>query len=84
MNVQKQKKSRETVEHIVLECSQYEHERESFMDVIREQYDENQWNASCVAKDSGTKYLVGPDEKCNITIMDAMKNFLLNAWNRRH
>ncbi|KAF2364164.1 hypothetical protein FHG87_005086 [Trinorchestia longiramus] len=45
------------------ECSKYDHERESFMDVVREQYEENQWNARCVEEDSGMRYLVGLDEE---------------------
>ncbi|KAF2347204.1 hypothetical protein FHG87_022039 [Trinorchestia longiramus] len=42
----------------ILECSKYDHERESFMDVVYEQYGENQWNARCVEQDSGVRYLV--------------------------
>ncbi|KAF2349263.1 hypothetical protein FHG87_019984 [Trinorchestia longiramus] len=36
------------VEHLVVKCIKYEHERESFMDVVHEQYGEDQWNARCV------------------------------------
>ncbi|KAF2346027.1 hypothetical protein FHG87_023218 [Trinorchestia longiramus] len=43
---------------------------------------ENQWNARCVEEDSGMRYLVGLDEECNITVVDAMKNFLVHAWNK--
>ncbi|KAF2351695.1 hypothetical protein FHG87_017547 [Trinorchestia longiramus] len=32
------------VEHLDLECSKYEHGRESLMDVVHEQYGENQWS----------------------------------------
>ncbi|KAF2359685.1 hypothetical protein FHG87_009565 [Trinorchestia longiramus] len=35
----------ETVEHLVLECSKYEQERKSLMDVVHEQCGENKWNA---------------------------------------
>ncbi|KAF2359977.1 hypothetical protein FHG87_009263 [Trinorchestia longiramus] len=42
----------ETVEHLVLECSKYEQERESLMDVVHEQCGENKWNARCVEEDS--------------------------------
>ncbi|KAF2358313.1 hypothetical protein FHG87_010930 [Trinorchestia longiramus] len=31
----------QTVEHLVLECSKYEHERESLVDVVHEQCGEN-------------------------------------------
>ncbi|KAF2350741.1 hypothetical protein FHG87_018506, partial [Trinorchestia longiramus] len=27
--------------------------------------------------------LVGLDEECNMTVVDAMKDFLVNAWNKR-
>ncbi|KAF2353969.1 hypothetical protein FHG87_015275 [Trinorchestia longiramus] len=74
----------ETVEHLVLECSKYEHERESFMYVIHEQYGENQCNPRCVEEDSGMRCLVELDEECNMTVVDAMKNFLTHAWNKRH
>ncbi|KAF2366521.1 hypothetical protein FHG87_002719 [Trinorchestia longiramus] len=73
----------ETVEHLVLECSKYEQERESLMDVVHEQCAENEWNARCVEEDSGMRYLVGLDEECNMTVVDAMKDFLVYAWNKR-
>ncbi|KAF2350776.1 PiggyBac transposable element-derived protein [Trinorchestia longiramus] len=40
----------ETVEHLFLECSKYEHERESLMDVVHEQCGEK-WNARSSRKD---------------------------------
>ncbi|KAF2360458.1 hypothetical protein FHG87_008784 [Trinorchestia longiramus] len=43
---------------------------------------ENKWNARCVEEDSGMRYLVGLDEECNMTVVDAMKDFLVYAWNR--
>ncbi|KAF2355832.1 hypothetical protein FHG87_013414, partial [Trinorchestia longiramus] len=73
----------ETVEHLVLECSKYEHERESLTDVVHEQCGENKWNARCVEEDSGMRYLIGLDEECNMTVVDAMKDFLVHAWNKR-
>ncbi|KAF2355316.1 hypothetical protein FHG87_013928 [Trinorchestia longiramus] len=73
----------ETVEHLVLECSKYEQERESLMDVVHEQCGENKWNAKCVEEDSDMRYLVGLDEECNMTVVDAMKDFLVHAWNKR-
>ncbi|KAF2363484.1 hypothetical protein FHG87_005754, partial [Trinorchestia longiramus] len=48
-----------------------------------EQCGENKWNARCVEEDSGMKYLVGLDEECNMTVVDAMKDFLVYAWNKR-
>ncbi|KAF2366571.1 hypothetical protein FHG87_002672 [Trinorchestia longiramus] len=74
----------ETVEHIILECSNYEHEPESLMDVVHEQYGENQWNVRCVEGDSGMRYLVGLDGECNVTVVDVMKCFLGRAWNKRY
>ncbi|KAF2345722.1 hypothetical protein FHG87_023522 [Trinorchestia longiramus] len=56
----------ETVEHPVLECSKYEHERERLIDVVHEQYGENKWNAKCVEGDSAMEYLVGLDEEYNM------------------
>ncbi|KAF2346047.1 hypothetical protein FHG87_023197 [Trinorchestia longiramus] len=44
---------KETVEHLVLECSKYEQKRESLMDVVHEQCGERRWNARCVEEDSG-------------------------------
>ncbi|KAF2354944.1 BTB/POZ domain [Trinorchestia longiramus] len=41
------RKVEETIEHSVLECSKYEHEQESLMNVVCRQYGQNQWNASC-------------------------------------
>ncbi|KAF2350790.1 hypothetical protein FHG87_018449 [Trinorchestia longiramus] len=46
------------------------------MDVVHEQCGENKWNARCVEEDSGLRYLVGPDEESNMTVVDAMKDFL--------
>ncbi|KAF2354749.1 hypothetical protein FHG87_014495 [Trinorchestia longiramus] len=40
-------------------------------------------NARCVEEDSGMRYLVGIDEECNMTVVDAMKDFLVYAWNKR-
>ncbi|KAF2351163.1 hypothetical protein FHG87_018081 [Trinorchestia longiramus] len=37
----------------------------------------------CVEEDSGMRYLVGLDEECNMTVVDAMKDFLVYAWNKR-
>ncbi|KAF2353404.1 hypothetical protein FHG87_015841 [Trinorchestia longiramus] len=73
----------ETVEHLALECNKYEHKRESLMDVVYEQYGENQWNARCVEGDSDTRYLVGLDEECNVIVVDEMKGFLVHAWSKR-
>ncbi|KAF2344094.1 hypothetical protein FHG87_025148 [Trinorchestia longiramus] len=73
----------ETVEHLVLECSKYEHERESLIDVVHEQCGENKWNARCVEEDSGMRYLVGLDEECNMTVVDTMKDLLVHAWNKQ-
>ncbi|KAF2357831.1 hypothetical protein FHG87_011412 [Trinorchestia longiramus] len=61
----------------------YGHERESLMDVVHEQCGENKWNVRCVEEDSVIRYLVGLDEECNMTIVDAMKGFLVHAWNER-
>ncbi|KAF2352559.1 hypothetical protein FHG87_016685 [Trinorchestia longiramus] len=44
---------------------------------------EKVWNARCVEEDSGMRYLVGLDEECNMTFVDAMKDFLVYAWNKR-
>ncbi|KAF2346817.1 hypothetical protein FHG87_022427 [Trinorchestia longiramus] len=44
---------------------------------------ENKWNARCDEEDSGMRYLVGLDEECNMTVVDAMKDFLVYAWNKR-
>ncbi|KAF2358917.1 hypothetical protein FHG87_010328 [Trinorchestia longiramus] len=71
----------ETVEHLVLEFSKYEHEQDGC--VVHEQCGENKWNARCVEEDSGMRYLVGLDEECNMTVVDAMKDFLVHAWNKR-
>ncbi|KAF2350678.1 hypothetical protein FHG87_018563 [Trinorchestia longiramus] len=68
----------EIVEHLVLECSKYEHEQESLMEVVHEQCGEKKWNAGCVEEDSGMRYLVGLDEECNMTVVDAMKAFLVH------
>ncbi|KAF2354415.1 hypothetical protein FHG87_014830 [Trinorchestia longiramus] len=73
----------ETVEHLVLECSKYEQERESLMDVVHEQCGENKWNARHVEEDSGIRYLAGLYEECNMTVVDAMKDFLVYALNKR-
>ncbi|KAF2358651.1 hypothetical protein FHG87_010596 [Trinorchestia longiramus] len=51
--------------------------------VIHEQCGENKWNARCAEEDSGMRYLVGLDEECNMTVVDAMKDFLVHAWNKR-
>ncbi|KAF2352057.1 hypothetical protein FHG87_017187 [Trinorchestia longiramus] len=67
-----------------MECSRYEHDRESFMNVVRKQYGENQWNARCVEENLGMIYVAGLDEKYSMTVMDAMKDFLGHAWNKRH
>ncbi|KAF2366049.1 hypothetical protein FHG87_003189 [Trinorchestia longiramus] len=72
----------ETVEYLILESSKYEHERESLMDVVHEQYEEKR-NARCVEEESGMRYLVGLDEECNRTVVDAMKDFLAHAWNKQ-
>ncbi|KAF2353194.1 hypothetical protein FHG87_016053 [Trinorchestia longiramus] len=40
-------------------------------------------NARCVEEGSGMRYLVGLDEECNMTVVDAMKDFLVYAWNKR-
>ncbi|KAF2349462.1 Reverse transcriptase domain [Trinorchestia longiramus] len=53
------------------------------MDVVHEQCGENKWNARCVEEDSGMRYLVGLDEECNMTVVNAMKDFLVYAWNKR-
>ncbi|KAF2345772.1 hypothetical protein FHG87_023472 [Trinorchestia longiramus] len=55
---------------------------ESFMDVVHKQYGENQWKARCIEMDSGVRYLVRLDEECNMTVVDAMKNFLVHAWSK--
>ncbi|KAF2362583.1 hypothetical protein FHG87_006656 [Trinorchestia longiramus] len=73
----------EIVEDVVLECSKYEHERESLMDVVHEQYGENQWNARCVEGDSGMRCLERLDEECSVAVADEMKCFLVRAWNKR-
>ncbi|KAF2357351.1 hypothetical protein FHG87_011900 [Trinorchestia longiramus] len=54
-----------TVEHLVLDCSKKINK-----------YEENKWNARCVEEDSGMRYLVGLDEECNMTVVDALKKFL--------
>ncbi|KAF2346410.1 hypothetical protein FHG87_022835 [Trinorchestia longiramus] len=33
--------------------------------------------------DGCMRYLVGLDEECNMTVVDAMKDFLVDAWNKR-
>ncbi|KAF2351397.1 hypothetical protein FHG87_017843 [Trinorchestia longiramus] len=72
-----------TVEHLLLvECGKSQHEQESLMDVVHKQCGENKWNARCVEEDSGMRYLVGLDEECNMTVVDAMKDFLVHAWNK--
>ncbi|KAF2344105.1 hypothetical protein FHG87_025140, partial [Trinorchestia longiramus] len=50
---------------------------------VHEQCRENKWNARCVEEDSGMRYLVGLDEECNMIVVDAMKDFLVHAWNKR-
>ncbi|KAF2345820.1 Neurotransmitter-gated ion-channel transmembrane domain, partial [Trinorchestia longiramus] len=40
------------------------------------------WNARCVEEDSGMRYLVGLDEECNMTVVNAKKDFLVHAWNK--
>ncbi|KAF2348668.1 hypothetical protein FHG87_020576 [Trinorchestia longiramus] len=69
--------------HIFPQYSKCEHERESLMNVVYEQYGENKWNARCVEVDCGMRYLVGLDEECNMTVVYAMKDFLVHAWNKR-
>ncbi|KAF2344791.1 hypothetical protein FHG87_024453 [Trinorchestia longiramus] len=54
------------------------------MDAVHEQCGENKWNARCVEEDSGMRYLVGVDEECNTAVVDAMKDFLVHAWNKQH
>ncbi|KAF2346312.1 hypothetical protein FHG87_022932 [Trinorchestia longiramus] len=73
----------ETIEHLVLECSKYECEQESLRDVVHEQCGENKWIVRCVEEDSGMRYLVELDEECNMTVVDAMKDFLVHAWNKQ-
>ncbi|KAF2347435.1 hypothetical protein FHG87_021809, partial [Trinorchestia longiramus] len=48
------------------------------------------WSVSNVEKTSGMqgvlkrtcRYLVGLDEECNMTVVDAMKDFFVHAWNK--
>ncbi|KAF2361622.1 hypothetical protein FHG87_007615 [Trinorchestia longiramus] len=35
-----------------------------------------------VEDDLGMRYLVGLDKECNMTVVDALKNFLVHAWNK--
>ncbi|KAF2354895.1 hypothetical protein FHG87_014349 [Trinorchestia longiramus] len=44
---------------------------------------ENKWHARCVEEDSGMRYLVGLDDGCNMNVVDAMKDFLVHALNKR-
>ncbi|KAF2344406.1 hypothetical protein FHG87_024838 [Trinorchestia longiramus] len=44
---------------------------------------EHMENKRCVEEDSGMRYLVGLDEECNMTVVNAMKYFLVHAWNKR-
>ncbi|KAF2363722.1 hypothetical protein FHG87_005523 [Trinorchestia longiramus] len=62
---------------------EHELEQDSLMDVVHEQCGENKWNARCVEEDSGMRYLVGLDEECNMTVVDAMEDFLVHAWNKQ-
>ncbi|KAF2351669.1 hypothetical protein FHG87_017574 [Trinorchestia longiramus] len=78
------KEVEETIDHLVLECIKYEHGRESFQDVVREQYGEKQKNARCVEEDSGIRHLIGLGEECNMNAVDAVKNFLVYAWSKKH
>ncbi|KAF2353866.1 hypothetical protein FHG87_015376 [Trinorchestia longiramus] len=43
---------------------------------------ENKWNTRYIEEDSGMRYLVGLDEECNRTVVDAMKDFLVHVWNK--
>jgi hypothetical protein len=68
----------------VFECSKYECEREALMNVVYEQYGVVQWYVRSTEDDLGLSYLVGLDEECNLRVVDAMKNFLVKAWRKRH
>ncbi|KAF2343552.1 hypothetical protein FHG87_025692, partial [Trinorchestia longiramus] len=68
----------ETIQHLVLECSKYELNRENFIGMVREQYGENQWNARCTEEDFSTSYLVGLYEEGNLTVVNAIDSFLVD------
>ncbi|KAF2361480.1 Ribonuclease H domain [Trinorchestia longiramus] len=73
----------ETIEYLFLECSKYKHQQESLMGVACKQYGENEWNTECVEENSSMSYLVGLNEKSNMIVVDAMKNFLVQAQDKR-
>ncbi|KAF2365048.1 SET domain [Trinorchestia longiramus] len=52
------------------------------MTVVCKQYGKNHWSGRCVEEHSGMSYLLELDDKCNMIVVDAIRNFLLYAWNK--
>ncbi|KAF2346882.1 hypothetical protein FHG87_022362 [Trinorchestia longiramus] len=52
------------------------------LEMLQNWYGEIKLKARCVEEDSGMRYLVGLDKECNMTVVDAMKDFLVHAWNK--
>ena len=73
----------ETVMHVVVECDNYDVERERFLNVLRSEYEEDRIAEWMEREDKGLGVLFGIECGVNDVVIDAMKVFLEQVWKKR-
>ena len=73
----------ETVMHVVVECDKYDVQRDRFLNVLRNEYEDDRIAEWMEREDKGLRVLLGIESGVNDNVIDAMKEFLEQVCKRR-
>jgi len=73
----------ETVMHVMVECDRYDAERQSLLNVIGRECDDQKVAEWLEREDRGLEIILGIKEGVNDTVIEAVKVFLERVWKKR-
>ena len=73
----------ETVMHVVVECDKYDVQRDRFLNVLRNEYEDDRIAEWMEREDKGLRVLLEIESGVNDNVIDAMKEFLELVCKRR-
>ena len=69
--------------HVVVECDKYDVERERFLNLLRNECEEDRIGEWMERDDKGLGVLFGIECGVNDNVIDGMKEFLEQLWTKR-
>ena len=80
----KKKIEKETLEHVIIECQEYKENRKIFMEEIKKEIGEKEWQEQTEKEDRGLKMILGIENENEVRpILESTKKYLETIFGKK-